>query len=275
MSAATAEFVREFRKLGFTDYEAKAYLTLCQTSPATAYEVSKIAGLGKANVYSALESLVRRGAAQPVSKAPVKYVPVEPSVLLGQIARATTARCKELAGKLERIESAGDADHVWTLSGEENIDGKVGEMIDRARRHVWIKSAHHLLVKHAAALERAAKRKVDLVIVLFGPPESVSTFSFGPRSTVYLHEGTGTIVGPGDRLITLTIDFDEALTADLGGAGHGAFTRSTSIVFMAEALLRHEVYLAEIFRKFGPQIEREFGPGLAKLRKRYLPAAKR
>src|SRR5688572_2882806 len=99
-AAENADFVQEFRKLGFTEYEAKAYLTLCQTSPVTAYEVSKIAGLAKANVYSALEGLAQRGAVQPVSESPVKYVPVAPSRLLGQIAASTSARCKELVGKL-------------------------------------------------------------------------------------------------------------------------------------------------------------------------------
>jgi len=269
---APDEFVQDFRKLGFTDYEAKAYLTLCQVSPATAYEISKIAGLGKANVYSALESLVRRGAAQPVSQAPVKFVPLEPAVLLGQIAKVTSARCKELAGKLERVEPIGATDYVWTIGGEENIHIKVGEMIGRARQHVWIKAPHDLLRKHVAALDRAVKRGVELVMVLFGPEDCLAEFSFGARSTVYLHEGTGTMIGPAHQLITITVDFSEALTANLGEVAHGAFTRSSPIVYMAEGLLRHEVYLAKIFQKFGRQIEREFGTGLAKLRETYLPA---
>ena len=46
----------------------------------------------------------------------------------------------------------------------------------------------------------------------------------------------------------------------------GARTRSPAIVTMALSLIRHDYYMAEIFQKFGDQIETEFGRYLAKLR---------
>lgn len=269
--SAKTEFVQEFRKLGFTEYEAKAYLTLCQASPATAYEVSKIAGLAKANVYTALEGLAQRGAVQPVSEAPVKYVPVQPSRLLGQIAKSTTARCKELAGKLDRMQLVGGTDYVWMINGDENIHIKIGEMIDRARQHIWIKAPEQLLERHIVPLRRAAKRGVATLIVLFGPQDSLTRFSFGANSRVYLHEGSGVMIGPARQLVTLAIDFEETMMANTGELGHGAFTKSSPVVYMAESLIRHEVYLAEIFQKFGSKIEEQFGPALVHLRERYLP----
>lgn len=266
-----ADLVKEFRKLGFTEYEARAYLTLCQTSPATAYEVSKIAGLGKANIYSALEGLAERGAVQPVSESPVKYVPVEPSRLLGQIEASTSARCKEIMGKLERMPRAQSAEYVWTVREDKNIHARIGEMIDRARKHIWIKGPHDLLEGHIPALRRAAKRGVKTLIVLFGDKERLGNFAFGRKSRAYLHEGSGVLIGPAHKLITVTIDYEEALTANTGESAHGAFTRSAPVVQLAEQLLRHEVYLAEIFLQFGPQIEQVFGPSLLKLREKYLP----
>jgi len=269
--AENADFVQEFRKLGFTEYEAKAYLTLCQSSPATAYEVSKIAGLAKANVYSALEGLAQRGAVQPVSESPVKYVPVDASRLLGQIAATTSARCKELVGKLDLLQLAERTEYVWTIKEDKNIHSKIGEMIDRARKHVWIKAPHNLLESHIPALQRAARRGVKTLIVLFGDKHRLGDFAFGRKSRAYLHEGSGVLIGPAHQLITITIDFEEALTANTGKSAHGAFTRSAPVVQLAEQLLRHEVYLAEIFLEFGPQIEKAFGPSLLTLREKYLP----
>ena len=40
--------IAQLRRLGFTDYESRAYLALCESYPATAYEVSKKAKLPKA-----------------------------------------------------------------------------------------------------------------------------------------------------------------------------------------------------------------------------------
>jgi len=42
-------------------------------------------------------------------------------------------------------------------------------------------------------------------------------------------------------------------------------------VFMAETMIRHEVYLAEIMNEFGPAIEKRFGKDLLSLRQHYLP----
>jgi hypothetical protein len=43
------------------------------------------------------------------------------------------------------------------------------------------------------------------------------------------------------------------------------------VVNLADSLLRHEIYFAEIFALFGEAIQKEFGPALLELRKKYLP----
>lgn len=43
MRAPRVELGDSLRQLGFTDYEACAYLALLRTEPATAYEVAKVA----------------------------------------------------------------------------------------------------------------------------------------------------------------------------------------------------------------------------------------
>jgi hypothetical protein len=40
---------------------------------------------------------------------------------------------------------------------------------------------------------------------------------------------------------------------------------------MADTLMRHEIYFAEIFEVFGDEIQKTFGPALYNLRKKYLP----
>jgi HTH-type transcriptional regulator, sugar sensing transcriptional regulator len=43
------------------------------------------------------------------------------------------------------------------------------------------------------------------------------------------------------------------------------------VVNLADSLLRHEIYFAEIFEMFGDAIQKTFGPALLELRKKYLP----
>jgi hypothetical protein len=45
-----------------------------------------------------------------------------------------------------------------------------------------------------------------------------------------------------------------------------AHSRNRPIVNLAQSLIRHDYYMAEIFARFGPQIDEEFGPHLRSLR---------
>ncbi len=267
-----AEITEDLRGLGFTDYEAQAYLALLRDSPATAYQVSKDSGLPRANVYAALESLAKKGAAQPVTENPVRYAPIQPEVLFARMLQDVDAQCRRVAGKLFRMRRQSGDEHVWSLRGDETIRAKIGSMIDGAQSHVWIKAHVRMLQDHRAALLRAAERGVQVILILFGDGDQVAEYDLAPPSQVYVHEGSGVEVGLANTLITVAVDFQEALTVNTAEGGFGAYTRSRPVVNLAESLIRHEIYLAEIFGKFGPEIEAAFGPALLSLRQKYLPA---
>lgn len=60
ISEVLAEKLVQF---GLTRQEANIYLCLLQNKDLSGYEVSKITGISRSNVYSALASLVEKGAA--------------------------------------------------------------------------------------------------------------------------------------------------------------------------------------------------------------------
>lgn len=261
---------RDLQELGFTDYEARVYVALLLASPATAYEISKSNGLPRPNVYSALEGLERKGAVQRVSKEPVRYVPVDPKELLERISRNVSHRCVSLRERLISLKPAQQTEYVWNVSGTDEAHSKIDELIAEARRHVWIKAYHAALEPHFASLEAAARRGVSVLLVLFGDKAQIEGWRSITSAVVYAHEGDGTVVGLGRHLVTLTTDFKVALIANLKEQS-GAYTRSSAVVNLADTMIRHEVYLAEIFGAFGKDLERRFGRALSSLRKTYLP----
>lgn len=263
----------DLRKLGFTEYEMRAYIALLQDSPSTAYQVSKESGLPRANVYPALEGLTKKGAAQPVTETPARYVPVPPEMLFNRLAQDADAQCRRVASKLSRLRQQNAEEYVWSLKGDEAIRDKIESMIQGSRSHIWIKAHIRKLEVHRDALLRAAERGVQVVLILFGEPEALREFPLNPPSRVYMHEGSGLEVGLANTLITVARDFEEALTVNTAEGGFGAHTRNVPVVNMAESLIRQEIYLAEIFGKFGSQIEEAFGPALRSLRQNYLPRA--
>jgi HTH-type transcriptional regulator, sugar sensing transcriptional regulator len=268
-----AEISDDLRALGFTDYEMRAYLALLRDSPATAYQVSKESGLPRANVYPALEALTKKGAAQPVTESPARYVPVPPEVLFARLVQDVDAQCRRVASKLSRLRQSNGEEFVWSLRGDGAIRDKIESMIASVRSHIWIKAHLRMLEPHRDALLHAASRGVQVILILFGDPASLAEFKLDPPSRVYMHEGNGFEVGLANTLITVTRDFEEALTVNAAEGGFGAYTRNLPVVNMAESLIRHEIYLAEIFGQFGREIEATFGPALVSLRRNYLPAA--
>jgi sugar-specific transcriptional regulator TrmB len=260
---------RDLQTLGFSDYEAKAYIALVKLQPATAYEVSKEAGLPKANSYSVLESLSKKEAVQPVSQNPVRYMATAPDTLFDRIAESTRKRCERVKKRLSKLSRGPEHEHVWSLMGFEAVSGHIEEMIRLSRSHLWIKASEDALEPHREALQDAADRGVKILIILFGThPER---FQFGGDTKTWLHEGNGTPVGVAPYLITVTRDFEEAMVAELREQANGTYTRNRPLVNMADTLIRHEIYFAEIFERFGNDIQEAFGPSLYELRRKYLP----
>ena len=50
------ELISQLAKFGFTQNEAKAYLTLLKQSPATGYEVSQHSGVPRSAIYEILRN---------------------------------------------------------------------------------------------------------------------------------------------------------------------------------------------------------------------------
>lgn len=261
-----AKLLADLQRIGFSEYEARIYLCLLGNSPATAYEISKEAGLPRANTYAALESLKKKSAVQPVTENPVRYTPVLPDTLLSRVSTEINDVCDRLVVALRDLPQEQPSDVVWTVSGDGPVHAKFSDLIANAKRHIWIKADESILHLHEAELKKAAERDLGILIIMFGSdPEQ---FVYGPACKVYLHEGTGIRLGQADNLFTIVVDFQLALTASRGVEITAAYTSSDPVLRMAETLIRHDVYMAEIFQEFGPQIEKKFGTHLLDLRRK-------
>jgi len=262
--AADKEALSGLRQLGFTDYEARIYIQLLKNSPATAYEISKAAGVPRANSYAALEALAQRGAVLPVNEEPLRYVAAPPKSLFEGISRQTRALCSDLSDRLSVIAPNNTDYHVWTTHGEVAVQEKIETMIAESRQSIWIKAADDVVRRHKTSLQIAAARGVSLIIVLFGP--DAGEFRFNKNCRVYVHESDGTRMGTADNLFTIAVDHQRMLTANMEGDVMAAYTSCPPIVTMALSLIRHDLYIAEIFAHFGPQIDKAFGPYLRDIR---------
>ena len=256
--------IDEMRLLGFSDYESRIYIQLLKSSPATAYEISKLAGVPRPNTYSALNSLAEQRAVLPVSENPVRYIAAKPDDLFPAISRQTSLLCENLENELADLSKDEESQYVWIARGESEVRQKIDELIESSEHTIWVKASEEVLNQHAAKFREAAGRGVSIHFILFGT--NADAFRFSKNCFVYIHEGSGVRMGTADNLFTLTIDHREMLTASDKDGYLAAFTQNGPVVTMAQSLLRHDYFMAEIFAKFDKQLTKEFGPHLKKLR---------
>lgn len=262
----------ELTELGFTEYESRIYVLLVVHEGLTVYETSKRSGIPRPNVYNAVERLVARGALVPIGHKPARYAAVGPQDFLSGIAQATSRRCAAITERLKKLEPEAGDNFAYAVFGEQ-VPRKLAEVIGGARKTLLLKASEELLVDNAQALEQADARGVATTIVIFGaPPARLATLK---NVRIYLHESNGARLAIADRVFTVVRDGEEAFMANTFGEFYGVHSGSPPVVRVCELLLRREVYLAEILRRFPVEIEQAFGPLMADLRRPFLAAEER
>ncbi len=88
---------------GFTPTESLVYGVLVRGGPGTGYAIARLAGLARANAYSALEGLVAKGAARAEPGRPKRYRAEPPSTLVARIVDRQGRALDELRSALDRI----------------------------------------------------------------------------------------------------------------------------------------------------------------------------
>lgn len=268
--AALGDLVFMLERLNFTDVEAKAYVALFSNSPATAYQIAQMTGLPRPNVYNAVGGLVAKGALQQISDSPVRYIPRDPGEFFTTISRSTSELCEDVVAELRDMTVDDGTDYVATYIGQVAIDAKVSKTISSAHARIYIKSSSRLLAPYYDVLVDAAARGVVIHIVAADP--GISELPRHDNIIIIPHEGTGAATGMAVHyLLTVSADSDGTLIAALNGEPTASYTRNDAIVYTIHTMILHEIYLAEIYKALGPELEQRFGANLKELRRIYRP----
>jgi sugar-specific transcriptional regulator TrmB len=265
----SSDLVSELQSLGFTEYEARAYFALTQSCPATAYEVAKVAGMPRANVYDVLRSLEIKGAIQCITENPTRYIPCDAEEYFDRLRKNTAEICTSVTSKLKHLSRPDDDVYVWVVRGETEVRKKLIELITGAQEHIWIKGPMHLIEPYLSDLTSAAQRGVDVKLVVFGT--DIGGLRTHPRITVFPHEGGGDSFGASDVLMVVNTDSNGVMIVSYVGTVISSYARNHSIVYTIQTLLLHEMFLAEIYKVMGAELDTRFGKRLAKLRKKHRP----
>jgi sugar-specific transcriptional regulator TrmB len=239
-------------ELGFSEYEAKAYVALLRKSPVTGYELSKLSGVPRSMIYEVLGKLTARGAAMTLRKeGATKYAPVEAEEFLDQLQREHEELVTSLKDHLSTVTAASDLDYVWNIDGHENIMAKAEEMVGQAKARVYLSLLPVTFPDLKPVLEEAVGRGVRVVLYTTnGLDLPGGQVVVAPMSEEALSQAGG--LG-----LILVIDGEEVLIGEWLTAtqARASWTSSPLLVFIAEHHLRTDLYLPQILAMLGERAQ--------------------
>lgn len=257
------QLIQKPTTLGFSEYEAKAYLALLRSHPATAYEVSRASGIPTSKIYQVLDRLVERGMVAPAASGKARrFMPLDPDEFLGRYKNTVEQTVDALRHDLSHLSEQAKQSSIWNITDGGYLIDKAIAMIDEAKTTLMLSLCKEELALLEPALAKALKRKVRVAIVHFGVPES-------KLRQIYAHPIEETIYEEkGGRGIVVVRDSAEVLTGTImdGGRVEGAWSTNQGFVTLAEDYIKHDVYIMKIVRRFDAELVRKFGPHYAKLR---------
>ncbi len=167
--------LRALRGLGFTEYEASAYITLLRHGSLTALELSEKASIPYSKVYGVLESLRRRGWIEVGGGRPRVYYPKSPLEAL-RVERIRRERSFEehrsvILEELQPIyEGRGlrERPEVWIIRGLDNILSTLRRMVEEVRRELMIALPaidEKLLMPLSTSLSLVRNREVRMLLL--------------------------------------------------------------------------------------------------------------
>ncbi len=241
------ELIHKLTRLGFAEWEAKAYLALLQRSPATGYQVSKDSAVPRSMVYQVLAKLVNRGAALVTHDGnAVLYAPVPPLELIQRLQREHDELTEALKRELTQVGQQPDEEYVWRLEGYENVLARSWKLIEGAQDSLYAKIYANEFVRLRDALEDAARRGVSISLATIGGVH------FPQGHVVELP-----VVAEFDQVtgfaLLLVADRREVLLGELDPAerARASWTRNGHLAAIVEGHVRRTRLIPALYRRLG------------------------
>ncbi len=222
------KIARKMTSLGFTQYEARAYICLLQNFPATRYELSKKSGIPRSAIYDVIQRLENFGAVNAISSKPEKYVPLPPDKFVELLENRYKSQIQEFYQAVSKLDVEIETENLWNITGYKNMILKAKEMINAARKEIYLSTWNREIQALKDELKAAVDRGVKLIIFSF-----TKTVDFGLVYSYGLKEEE--LARVWDHKIILVCDMNELLMGEANKEipRKVAWTQNKAIVMIA------------------------------------------
>jgi DNA-binding MarR family transcriptional regulator len=253
----TMDAIEQLQELGFSQYEAQAYITLLERSPLNGYELAKFSGIPRPNVYPVLHKLEERGAILRVDTPEgARYAPLASDELIRRLQNHYQASLDTARQALEQIETPPEQEYIWNARGYPALLDHARSFIDAAEKQlllaVWPQEAKAL----ESQLSQADARGVKITTMcLAGCPQPCGSC----RGQLHRTQSPADEI---KRWLLVIPDEAEVLAGEVG-PGEDALairTRQRLLVNLAGWYIRQSIALSSLLQDVGDQLGGLLGP---------------
>jgi sugar-specific transcriptional regulator TrmB len=236
-----AELVAHLQRIGFTQYEARVYVTLARSGALNGNEISQASEVPSSKTYETLRKLVNKGAVAVFAEDDgTKYVAVPPSKVIERYRESMNLTLDHLEVELGQLTAFEAEEQVLSLRGELSALARAREAIHTAQRELYLSAWSEELPGLRKALLDAHARRVRMHIMLYGQVADLGI------EQIY-HHSHAEIVREriGGRLLMLVADGAQTVVARYaaGSQVYGFSSQNRALALIAQEYLGHDIIL--------------------------------
>lgn len=230
--------MNDMKRLGFSEYECKAYLTLLADYPLNGYAVSKNSGIPRSRIYEVLKNLIAKQMVfEQTEEKNKRYYPMEPDIFIKKLKgeyQDVFSNISRYAGNLYKEKK--QEDKLVVISGRENIINFLNLLIKGAQKRIamsiWDEEIKDLLPE----IDRAIERGVMLRGIYFGQSLPYDTLVTHRRIERYMAEKK-------QRYISIIVDGAHAVSGVVSKAEDSkvTWTRDEGFIEISEDYIAHDL----------------------------------
>ena len=253
-----SNILEQLRELGFSQYEAQAYLCLLQAGKTlSGYEAAKASGVPRPNIYPILQKLEERGAVIRVdSLEGVRYAPLASDELIRRLREHFHASLEAAEESLSALSRRVEPEQVWNARGYGALLEHARSFIQGAQRRlllaVWPEEAKAL----GEDVRRASERGVEVTtLCMAGCQQECGNC----RGNIHRYP---LLAEQPSRWLVLVPDECEVLAGEIQEAGDAILvrTRQKLLVDLAAGYIRHSIALAALVTDLGERLDGLLSP---------------
>lgn len=159
-------------ELGFSKTEAAIYIALLQMGKANGYKLTKELGLSKSTIYQALDVMYKNGYILMIPNGSKEYEAKDPEILFESMEKRFFENSINIKKDLAKLKNYGKKDFFYKLEGMENINKTFSEIINNARKEIYLNTDFNLL-NFKNELKAAIERGVRIIAFCFNKLDSM------------------------------------------------------------------------------------------------------